>query len=164
MQPFLTALVFLAAVNVSAAQTIFVVRHAERADAGTSGATMMGADPELSAAGRARAESLAATLKDAGITAIFTTEYKRSQQTAAPLAKMLGIPVETVGSKDPAALVAKVHAAKGHVLVIGHSNTVPDIIKRLGVEAPVTVADADYDHLFVVTLAPRPSVLRLHYR
>lgn len=164
MKALLVATIVLAAVEISAAQTIVVVRHAERADAGMGGATTMATDPELSDAGRARAESLAVALKDAGITAIFATEYKRTQQTAAPLAKALGITVQTVSSKDPSGLVAKVKAAKGNVLVIGHSNTVPDVIERLGVDTPVTVGDSDYDFLFIVTLTPQPSVLRLHYR
>jgi phosphohistidine phosphatase SixA len=125
---------------------------------------MMAADPGLSEAGRARAEALAAALRDAGITAIFATEYKRTQQTAAPLAKLLGIDVQTVPSKDTAALIAKVKAAKGHVLVIGHSNTVPGTIKALGVATPVTIGEADYDNLFVVTLGERPSLVRLHVR
>jgi phosphohistidine phosphatase SixA len=160
----LTALILLATVQFSAAQTIVIVRHAERADAGTGGPVMMATDPELSDTGRARAEALAVALVDAGITAIFTTEYKRTQQTAAPLAKKLGITVETVSSKDPQGLVGKLKAAKGTVLVVGHSNTVPDVIKRLGVETPVTIGDADYDNLFIVTPGPPPSVLRLHYR
>lgn len=164
MKSILTALIVLASVEVSAAQAIFIVRHAERADAGTGGATMMATDPELSAAGRARAEALAVALKDAGITAIFTTEYKRTQQTAAPLAKALGLTVETVSSKDPASQIAKVKGTKGNVLVVGHSNTVPDIIKRLGVDTPLKLGEADYDNLFVVTLSPQPSMLRLHYR
>jgi phosphohistidine phosphatase SixA len=164
MRSLLTAVVLLASVEICAGQTVFVVRHAERADAGTGGATMMATDPDLSEAGRARAESLAVALKDAGITAIFSTEYKRSLQTAAPLAKALGVTVETVSSKDPASLVAKVKAVKGSALVIGHSNTVPDVIKRLGVDTPLKLGETDYDNLFIVTLGPQPSMLRLHYR
>ena len=75
-------------------------------------------------------------LKDAGITAIFATQYKRTQQTAAPLAAALGVTVVTIPSADTARLVAKVKAAPGNVLVVGHSNTVPDVIKGLGVEPP----------------------------
>jgi broad specificity phosphatase PhoE len=157
-------LALLATAGVAHAQTVVVVRHAERADAGTSGATMMATDPELSDAGRARAESLAAMLRDAGITAIFATEFKRTQQTAAPLAKRLGLAVETVASKDVAGLAEKVKAAKGTVLVVGHSNTVPGIINRLGIEVPVTIGESDYDDLFIVTVDHRQSLLRLHYR
>ncbi len=124
----------------------------------------MASDPDLSAAGHARAESLARVLKDAGVTAIYATEFKRTQETAAPLAKAIGVPVTTVPSKDLAALVTHIKAAKGNVLVVGHSNTVPDIVKALGVTAPVTVEDGDYDNLFVVRLGGTPSAIRLHYR
>ena len=152
------------AAGESAQQTVFVVRHAERADTAGGAAPTMAADPELSDAGRARAESLAVALKDAKIVAIFSTEFKRTQATAAPLATALGVQVTTISSKEPAKLIAAVKGAGGNVLVVGHSNTVPAIVKDLGVAAPVTVGDAEYDNLFVVTLGATPSVLRLHYR
>ena len=161
----LAGVILLATAASAAAQgTVFVVRHAERADAGTAGAGMMASDPELSEAGRARAESLAVLLKDAGITAIYTTEFKRTQQTAAPLAKALGIPVTTVAARDTAALVEKIKVATGNALVVGHSNTVPDVVKALGVATPVTVGETDFDNLFLVTTGARPALLRLHYR
>ena len=150
--------------GASAQQTVFVVRHAERADTAGGGAPMMAADPELSDAGRARAESLAVALKDAKIVAIFSTEFKRTQATAAPLAKALGVQVTTISSKEPAKLIEAVKGAGGNVLVVGHSNTVPSIVKDLGVAAPVTVDDAEYDNLFVVTMGATSSVLRLRYR
>ena len=160
---FVLAAVISANMAAAAQQPILVVRHAERAGDG-SGATMMANDPALSEAGRARAQSLATTLKDAGITAIFVTEYKRTQQTAEPLAKLLGLQPTVVAAKDPAALVEKVKAAGGAVLIIGHSNTVPDVLGRLGVENPPKLADADYDNLFIVSTSGKPSLLRLHYR
>jgi broad specificity phosphatase PhoE len=152
------------AATAAAQQTVFVVRHAERADTAAGAAPTMAADPELSDAGRARAESLAAALEDAEVVAIFATEFKRTQATAAPLAKALGLQVTTISSKEPAKLIQAVRSAGGNVLVVGHSNTVPAIVKDLGVAAPITVGDAEYDNLFVVTLGATPSVLRLHYR
>ena len=152
------------AATAAAQQTVFVVRHAERADTAAGAAPTMAADPELSDAGRARADSLAAALEDAEVVAIFATEFKRTQATAAPLAKALGLQVTTISSKEPAKLIQAVKSAGGNVLVVGHSNTVPAIVKDLGVAAPITVGDAEYDNLFVVTLGATPSVLRLHYR
>lgn len=157
------AVAMLTMTPVAFAQSIFLVRHAERADAGMAAATTMATDPDLSDAGRARAETLATMLKDARITAIFTTEYKRTQQTAVPLAKRLGIQPQTISAKDAEGLVAKVKAAGGNVLVIGHSNTIPDVLKRLGVEIPVKIGDGDYDDLFVVTAGQKPTMVRLHY-
>ena len=67
-------------------------------------------------------------------------------------------------SKSSAALVKQLEAVKGNVLVVGHSNSVPDVIKGLGATAPVTIGDDEFDNLFIVTTGTHPSVLRLHYR
>ena len=152
------------AVPALAPQTVFLVRHAERADTAPGGKPTMAADPDLSEAGRVRAASLADMLEDANVTAIFTTKYKRTQQTAAPLAKVLGIRPTVLDSNDAAALLQAIAATKGNVLVVGHSNTVPAIIEGLGITSPVAIADDEYDHLFVLTRAPTPGLLRLHYR
>lgn len=160
----LSALFSLLAVPAAAQQAVFVVRHAERADAVTGGNTMMANDPELSDAGRARAQSLAAALKDAKITAIFVTPYKRTQQTAAPLAQALSLEPLAVDPKNASGLIDKIKAANGNVLVVGHSNTVPDVLARLGIADAPKLEDGDYDNLFVVVRGDRPSLLRLHYR
>src|SRR5262245_11835906 len=87
-----------------AQKLVFVIRHAERADAGMSAQT----DPPLSAAGEARAQKLAAMLADAGVQDIFATEFKRTQDTAKPLAMKTGVAVEQVGSTDTALLITKI--------------------------------------------------------
>jgi broad specificity phosphatase PhoE len=148
----------------AAAQTIFLVRHAERADAASGGSPMMASDPDLSEAGRARAMSLAAALKDAGITAIFTTEYKRTRQTAEPIARALGIEATVVAARDMPALIEKLKSATANALVVGHSNTVGEVIAGLGVIEPVKLQDTDYDNLFVVVKGEKPTLVRLHFR
>jgi broad specificity phosphatase PhoE len=150
-------------VPADAQNQVFLVRHAERADTVNGGPAMMGNDPSVSDAGRARAAGLAAALKDAGITAIFVTEYKRTQETAAPIAKALGLTPVVVKANDRADLVSRIRNAKGHVLVVGHSNTVPDVINALGVAATITIADTEYDNLFVV-LPHGAQLVRLRYR
>ncbi len=111
------ALAFLVAVlsaaPAAAQPTIFLVRHAERADTAPGTSPTMAADPDLSDAGRARADSLATALKDAKITAIYATEFKRTQQTAAPLAKALGLTVTIVTSKSAPALVEQLKKRQG---------------------------------------------------
>jgi broad specificity phosphatase PhoE len=148
--------------SAAAAQppVIFLVRHAERA--AISG--HVPSDTGLSEAGRARAERLAEALKDAEITAIYTTEYKRTKETAAPLAQSLGIRPEVISGDDVRSLVKRLKASRGNVLVVGHSNTLPQIISALGVSSRVTVAESDYDNLFLVLLMPEPRLIRLHYR
>jgi len=145
---------------------VFLVRHAERADTGAAPA-MAGApaaDPDLSEAGRARAASLAVALKDANITAIYATEFKRTQQTAAPIAQVLGLSVIVVPAGSVETLVEKLNALPGNALVVGHSNTVPQVAKALGVKTAVQIPDTEYSDLFVVVRAKEPVLLRLHYR
>ena len=147
-----------------AQQTVFVVRHAERADTQSGAPPMGGSDPDLSPTGHARAQALAGVLRDADIRTIFVTEYKRTQQTAAPLARLLGIQPSTIVAKDTPSLVAAIKDAPGAVLVVGHSNSVPDVLKLLGAGEPITIGDNDYDDLFVVTLGTPAKLLHLHYR
>ena len=134
-----------------AQKLVFIVRHAERADAGMA---TPATDPALSAAGEARAARLAAMLSDAGITAIFATEFKRTQDTARPLAAKLGLKVQSTPAANPADVVAAVK--KGHgaevVLVVGHSNTVPAILKGFG-GPDITIGDSEYDNLFIIVPA-----------
>ena len=154
--------VILMTIQGVAQHTVIVVRHAERTDSTPGAPVTMAADPDLSDAGRARSESLAAMLKDAGIVAIVSTQYKRTQQTAGPLAKRLGIPVTTIKSGEIAPIVDVVRSATGNVLVVGHSNTIPDIIKALGAPPPPAISDDEFDNLYLVTLGTAPSLVRLH--
>lgn len=158
------ALLLVSAGTAAAQQAIFLVRHAERADAATGGNAMMANDPPLSEAGRARAESLATMLKDAGVTAIFTTQYQRTRQTAEPLAKALGLTVTVVNAKELATLPARIKAEKGNVLVVGHSNTVPESLTALGIANPPSIAETEFDNLFIVTGGAKAAMVRLRYR
>ena len=161
------ALVILLAMGVptmAKGQMVIVVRHAERADAAaTPGTSMTGSpDPELSAVGKARAQKLAAMLADAGVVAIYTSEYRRTKDTAAPLAAKTGVAAEVVPARDAAALIEKIRSHRdGAVLVVGHSNTVPVIIKALG-GSTVTLSEDEYDSLFFV--AANGTTTRIHFK
>jgi broad specificity phosphatase PhoE len=155
---FLSLLLLAVCVSATSAQsTIFIVRHAEKAESA-------GNDPGLSDLGRTRADALAKMLKDAGITAIYATEFKRTQQTAAPLAKALQLEATIIPAKDIALLIGKLRDSHGNVLVVGHGNTIPDLIKGFGVATPINIAENDYDNLFVLVLDEKPRLIRLHYR
>ncbi len=150
-------LLFLSVSIASAAQPVVViVRHAEKAANG-------GTDPDLSSAGRARADALARILKDSGITAIFTSEFKRTQETAAPIATSIGVAPTVVPAKDTAGLVAKLHQLNGNALIVGHGDTIPNVIKALGINSPINIPDEDYSELLIVTLGDKPQLFRLHY-
>jgi broad specificity phosphatase PhoE len=149
-------LVFASVSTASAQPVVIIVRHAEKAANG-------GNDPDLSSAGRARAEALARILKDSGITAIFSTEFKRTQETAAPIATSTHVTPTMVAAKDTVALVTKLHQLNGNALVVGHGDTIPNIVKALGINSPINIPDADYSELLIVILGDKPQLFRLHY-
>ena len=128
--------------------TVILVRHAEKVDDS--------ADPVLSDAGTARAEALADALEDAGVSAIITTQFERTRRTAAPLGARAGITptvVAATGRTHVADVAARVRElGPGTIVVVGHSNTVPAIIRALGGADVGEIADSAYDHLFVLTL------------
>jgi len=141
----------------SAQSLVIFVRHAERADGGpAAGGGMTGApaDPLLSAAGKARADKLATMLAESGVKAIYTSEFRRTQDTGKPLAAKLGLAVTPVASSDVNVLVKKIKAEhpKDVVLIVGHSNTVPAAIKMFG-GPDVKMADDEYNAIYVVSPA-----------
>ena len=154
-------LVLGVAQQAAAQSTIFVVRHAERADSESAGGAMMKDDPDLSPEGIQRAKTLATMLRDAEIKAIYTSELKRTRQTAAPLVYAVGIRMTSLPAEDVAAFVEKAKGETGNVLIVGHSNTVPKILAALGVSGEVTIKDDEYDHLFVVVPGTPARLLRL---
>ena len=153
------AILLTAASHAVAQQAVIVVRHAEKAD--------QSPDTALSAKGRARAKALADLLRAAGVTHIITSEFRRSQETAAPLAKALGLTAEQVPARDLPALAARLHALDpaSIVVIVGHSNTIPPMLAVLGWPNTLDLHDGDYDDVFV--LAPHPgqraSMVRLKY-
>lgn len=150
----------------AATTTVIVVRHAEKA-------TDDPRDPSLSPVGEARAQALAAALRDASVEAVYSTELKRTWLTADPLVKSAGLTVEkrpmTGGdipayARELAKEVLARHAGKA-VLIVGHSNTVPEIVKALSGDPVAAIDDSEYDNLFLVTAAApgEGSVIRARY-
>ena len=139
--------------------TIFVVRHAEKGPATP--------DPSLTEAGNVRARALAHSLSDEHISAIFSSEFKRTQETAAPLAASLGITPTIIGAGKNDELIGALKAlpAGSKALVVSHSNLVPVIVEKLSGLKVGELTDADYDRLYIVVLRPSapPSVIYLHY-
>lgn len=129
---------------------IFVVRHAERADPKDDASL-------LSAAGKRRAETLRHVLSAVALKAVYCTEYERTRQTAAPTAKAQGVSPTVLSSEDGKGLAEALGKLKPEedALVVGHTDTIPDLLKALGVERPVALDSGDYDNLFLVH--PRPG-------
>ncbi len=123
--------------------TVLLLRHADRQN---------GVDA-LTVAGTARAQELAHVMEKSGIRAIYTSEAARTQQTAAPTAALLGITPVAIVAADVAGLVSTIRTNHygQKVLVVGHSNTVPQIIAEFG--GPVVTIDGnEFDNLYVLTL------------
>jgi phosphohistidine phosphatase SixA len=149
-------------------QIIFLVRHAERATSAPAAPTAMTAapdDPPLSAAGHDRAARLAVMLSAANIRYIYATEFLRTQQTAAPTAQARHLQTVSLPANNSDAIVTQVRQLKGNVLIVGHSNTVPGLLKGLGIKDDITIADSEYDNLFIVVRpeAGEPTLIRLKY-
>src|SRR5262245_22257075 len=128
------ACTLLAAFTVAATRessdetTLILVRHAEKA-------AEPGDNPPLSDAGQKRAAALRHALERAGVSEIYATQYRRTQQTVEPLSQALKIPVTTIDGAGTEKLMAQIrekHPAKT-IVIAGHSNTIPGIIKALGV-------------------------------
>jgi broad specificity phosphatase PhoE len=133
--------------------TIVVVRHAEKV-AGTD------RDPALTEAGQRRARTLIDVVGNARVAAVYTTQFKRTRETGQPLADRLGVPVTVVeagggdGREKAAELATRIlREHRGEtVLVVGHSNTVPQIVEALSGTRVPAIEDREYDHLFVVVV------------
>jgi phosphohistidine phosphatase SixA len=126
---------------------VYLVRHAERAEDHPT-------DPSLSERGRERAELLARTLADAGVAHIHSTPLRRTRATAAPLAARLGLGVQEYAAAEGRALAERIRGASGRHLVVGHSNTLPELVRALGGDPGAPIQDAtEYDRLYVLVVA-----------
>lgn len=143
--------------DATAPTIVYAMRHAEKG--GAPGEK----DPPLSPAGAARAQTLVHVLADVKFDAIYVSPYRRTQQTAAPLAQAQGLTPIVLAPDSVAAHILQQDQGKT-VLVVGHSNTVPAVLAGLGVDGPVAIADSQFDHLFIVSRAAgQVMVQHLHY-
>lgn len=136
----------------ASAQTYYIVRHAEKA-AVDGNPNMSASNPPLSDAGKARAEALRDLLKDKKITQIYSTDYIRTRTTAEPLSMALNVPIVTYKTgADIQSMEQNLDPARV-VLIVGHSNTVDDLVNMFCKEQKLTdLPDTEYDNLFVVTI------------
>lgn len=121
--------------------TVFVTRHAEKAD--------QPKDPELSQLGQQRALNLAMILQHVPLQTIYTTPYRRTQQTAEPTATQHQVTLMTYAAGSAEQLVQMVLQQQQNTLVVGHSNTVPNLVRLFGGSAP-ELTEQDYGDLFVL--------------
>jgi len=129
--------------------TVIIVRHADRA----------GQADSLSTLGLARANDLAEALKTADLRAIYCSDTRRARDTAAPLASALHVTPEDYPAKDCAGLIHRVmreHVGET-VLIVGHSNTVPLLVREAGGPEIGDLDEEEYDGLYVVSVTGTPT-------
>ena len=148
-----------------ATTTVIFVRHAEKAE-------MPEGDPGLSPAGQRRVVELTRQLKDAdvvaGIDVIYSTPYRRTEETARPIADALGLPINSYDAADTEAIME--HILREHkgkiILVVGHSNTVPRLMYDMGASKKVPeIAEDEYDNIYIVSVPwfGKTKTIRLRY-
>lgn len=141
--------------------TVIIVRHAEK------NIEPNNPDPDLSPAGQARAQEIARIFGDSGVQAIYATQYKRTQQTVAPLANRLGLSVTSIDAKQSAELTRRILSTnRGQtVFIAGHNNTVPEIVNILSGENFPIIPESEYDNMFIVTMYRfgKAKVLKVKY-
>lgn len=135
----------------------FIVRHAERATQGPN----MSSDVPLSEAGQQRAQALKATLQNEKIDEIFSTNTIRTRSTAQPLADQLQKTVQIYGPGPDSAFIANLKSKSKNILIVGHSNTVDDVINMLCGKTviPTDLKETEYDNLFVVKMKGKKAVV-----
>lgn len=128
--------------------TIFLVRHAEKVKDGSK-------DPELTFEGKQRAIELKNILAKVKLEAVYSTNYKRTRNTAMPTAEEQGLKVKLYNPMDSGKFLdglLKKHKG-GNILIVGHSNTIPALVNSLlGAQKYEALADSDYSNLFIVTI------------
>ncbi|ARD22615.1 SixA phosphatase family protein [Shewanella japonica] len=132
-------------VNESKTKTLILVRHAEK---------LSGKDPQLSKAGQQRAHQLAHLLSSVSLSAIYSTNYKRTQLTAKPTADSQKLPITSYDPKELASFSQLLTSSHdNHILIVGHSNTTPALVDLLGGESGKDIDEAtEYDRVYILTI------------
>lgn len=145
-----TVVVAIPAIAAQAPTVIYLVRHAEKMDAENSADPK---NPHLSDDGVRRASALVPLLADAGVTAIYSTDFRRTIQTVDPLAEHLGLEIETYDPGDLTGFARMLRSSPGRIVVSGHSNTTPALVELLGGEPGSPIDEADeYDRLYILVI------------
>ncbi len=138
---------FLIVLATSCSTTYYVVRHAEKEAA----APNMTSDVELSAAGKERAQALKNQLEGKKIKQIFSTNTIRTKTTAQPLSDATGIAIQVYDPRDTAFVTRIKNAGNGNVLIVGHSNTVDDLVNKfIDKNELKDLPDTQYGDLFII--------------
>ena len=150
MARFIVVSAFIFLIFSSCSHTYYVVRHAEKAAQEAN----MSSDVPLTEEGKKRAEELKEILKNKKIGLVYSTNTIRTKSTAQPTADYFHLPIEIYGPRPDSAFIASIKSKKKNMLIVGHSNTVDDIVNMLcgKKEVPDDLPDTEYNKLFVIKI------------
>jgi len=139
---------FISVFFISCSQNYYVVRHAEKAVQEAN----MSSDVQLSEAGKQRAEKLKEVLSNKKIGLIYSTNTIRTMSTAQPTADYFKLTIATYNPKPDSAFISLLKSKKQNTLVVGHSNTVDDIVNMLCGEKKVAgdLPETEYNNLYII--------------
>ena len=134
----------------------YFFRHAEK-----DRTDLTNKNPSLTTQGLERARKWAVFFKDKKIDAVYSTKYKRTLQTALPIAKEQNLEIINY---TPKLLISEKFIAnnKGkNIVIVGHSNTTPELVNTLlGEKIYDDILDQDNNDLFIVTLKKNKTTVK----
>lgn len=133
--------------------SIYLVRHAEK--------LAESKNPALTRCGKARAELLASLLSKTHITAIYSTSYQRTMQTARPLANLQKMAIKNYNPKYLEQFALQLKQKRENALVVGHSNTTPMLVELLAKEKVAPLTEHDYQYLYQVQVVNEQPLLTI---
>ena len=137
--------------------TLVLLRHAEKVDESR--------DPELSKTGRERARKLEILMRDTAIQQIHSSDFKRTRDTVAPLAEKRNIEVVEYDPRKLQAFAEHLKTKSGVHLIVGHSNTTPELVELLGGVPGDAIDEAhEFDRLYILTVPEKGDVSTLVLR
>ena len=119
--------------------TWYFVRHFEK---------QLGDNPSLTVKGKSRAEALATFFSDKHLNHVYSTDYNRTRETATPVATLKSLTIQSYDPHNLAGFAIKLKT-QDHVLVVGHSNTTPELLGLMG-GANITIEESEYGALYIV--------------
>lgn len=155
MKKILGVVIFLLLFGTAAqGRSIYLIRHAEKVDDGSK-------NPVLTLQGQQRALNIAQILSKAGITQVYATDYQRTQMTAKPLADHLDLEVISYDPRDLPAFAEKLKHQAGNTLVVGHSNTTPELTQLISGKTVVKLEESDFDYIFQLVIEGNQTTLNV---
>ncbi len=135
-------------------KTVYLVRHAEKEKGNNR-------NPNLTEKGKTRAINLVKMLKNKNIEIIYSTQYARTIQTASPMAKELGLNIQSYDPRNLKQFADSLLSKQANMLIVGHSNTTPSLVQLLGGNAKSKIDESEYNRVYKLQISEDKVVTEL---